>query len=155
LSEGPASPALVVDESQVSRGVDEWGASVRSLYRRMQRLDQWTLWALLLALVGCFLPWVRVRGEGLLAGIQDLAGLAGLAAAGLGLGALLLCTIRRRLTGMLLLFQLLMAATVAAAPLYRFLTAVEVQFSAGPFVTVAAGGVAVLLTLFRLTRPGL
>jgi hypothetical protein len=155
LAEEPdAAASLSAPESQVSRGLDQEMAAVRLLYLRMQRLDRWTLWVLLVALVGCFLPWMQVRGEGLLAGIQDLLGLGGLGLALLAVTCLLLRTARRRFTGVLLLAQLLVVAALAGTPVFRAITASEVQLSAGLFITAAAGGAGVLLTLLRMTRPG-
>jgi len=146
-----AGGPLAVEESNVSRGVDDVLSSARLLYARMHRLDRWTLWAALLALVASFLPWSTVLGEGLLAGIQEY----GAASAG---GAVLLLfllyrrTSRRRLAGTLLGLQVLVAAVPVAAPVYRFLTATDTQFTVGIFLTAAAGLATVVLTLARLTR---
>lgn len=143
-------------DSQVGRRVAQDLASLRLLYGRMQRLDRGTLWALLLAVLGCFLPWVQVRGEGLVAGIQDLTGVVSLSAALLAVAGLVVRTARRRLTGVLLIAQALLVAALAGVPVYRIIIGGgEQQLSVGPFITVAAAGAAVVITLLRLARPGL
>jgi hypothetical protein len=155
-SDGRSAPGsgkgnLAVEESGVSRGVDELFTSARLFYSRMHGIDRWTFMALALAFVGSFLPWSYVRGEGLQAGIQEYGVLSALAAL-----LSFLCvygrTARRRMTGLLLALQVLAAAALVGVPISRFLTASEVQFSYGLYFTAAGGVGVVLLTLARLVR---
>jgi hypothetical protein len=148
----PGKPGIGVEESRVTQGIDEVMASLSLLYARMHRIDRWTLVALAVAFVGAFLPWRNVRGEGLLAGIQDYGAIS------VGVSLLtFLCiyarTVRRRLAGLVIVLQLLIAAGLTAVPVLRFMLAGgESDLSVGLYIS-GAGGVAVeVLTLMRLAR---
>jgi hypothetical protein len=142
---------LAVEESGVSRGVDEIFSSARLFYARMHGIDRWTFMAIALAFVGSFLPWSYVRGEGLQAGIQEYGALSALAAL-LSFVCVYGRTVRRRMAGLLIALQVLTSAALVGVPVFRFMTAVEVQFSYGPYFTAAGGVGVVLLTLARLVR---
>jgi len=146
---GPAG--FAVEESVVSRGVDEVIAGGRIFYTRMHPLDRWTVVSLALAFIASFLPWTYVRGEGLIAGIQEYGAASAVAAV-----LVLLCvwgrTARRRLGGLLIVLQILAAAGLTAVPVFRFMTSGEIQLSYGLYLTALMGAGVVLLTLARLTR---
>jgi hypothetical protein len=131
--------------------IEELMAKLQRLYRRMHSLDRYSCWALCAALVAAFLPWRHVGGIGLVSGIEGY----GLLSAAAALSALTLLYLRLHARGfifILLLGQLLAAASIAAVPLYQVLLGVDGRVVWGVLVTAAASALAVLLTLARLTR---
>jgi hypothetical protein len=152
-SAGPDESFLAVEESLVSRGVDATLASVTHAYTRLHPTDRRTVWAALVGLLCSFLPWSYVRGEGLLAGVQEL-GLLTAVASGLVLVSVYARTVRRRLIRGLLALQLLLAAALVAVPVYRHVTAGEAELSYGVYLTALGGLTMVLFSLERLGRQG-
>lgn len=137
------------NQSETDQEIEDVLAAIRMFYARMHRIDRWALWVSLLALVASFLPWSYVRGEGLVAGIQEYGAASGAAAA-----MMLLCiymrTVRRRLSGMILSLQVLAAAGLTAVPIYRFVSSTGVEFRFGLYLTALAGTCAIMLTMARL-----
>jgi hypothetical protein len=155
-ADAPKRPAafrgIAVEESRVSRGLDEMGESVRVFFSRMHRMDRRTSWALAVAFLGAFLPWSHVRGEGTLAGIQEYGSLAAVAS-GLAFVCIYLRTARRRLTALVLGGQVLLAAALVAIPIFRILTEGDLaDLAYGVYITALGGAAVVLLTLARLAR---
>jgi hypothetical protein len=142
---------LELQESGVSRGIDESMKAIRLFYARLHRLDRWNVWVLLGAFLASFLPWSYVQGQGLVAGIQEY-GVASAAAALLTFLAIYLRTNRRRISGSLLMLQLVLASGLAAVPVYRLVISTNEQLSVGLYLTAATAAGVVLLSLARLAR---
>lgn len=149
---GKPGATIGVEESKVTQGIDEVMASIRLFYARMHRIDRWTFFAIVVAFVGAFLPWRVLRGEGLIAGIQEYgAGSAALSV--LAFLCIYARTMRRRLTGLLIAAQLLVAVGLVAVPTLRFLLAgAESELSLGVYLSAAGGVAVVVMTLMRLAR---
>jgi len=140
------------DEEQADGPIDEAFEAARKIYRRLHAIDRGALWVLLLALVGVFLPWTYVRGEGLVSGVEGV-GAAGVCAAVLGLACIYGRAVRRRWGGVLLFLQLICASAIVATPVYVWLVSVDVvKVAWGMGASALCGAIAVLLTLARLTR---
>ncbi len=150
-SRSRAQRNLELEESGVSRTIDELMAGARLFYARLHRFDRWTVWILAATFVASFLPWCRVLSYGLTAGIQDY----GLATAILSALAFLLVyfrTARRRLTLPLLLLQLLVISGAGALVVWRYLSAADTTFTYGIYLTFLGAGLAAVTTLLRTAR---
>ncbi len=143
--------ALELEESGVSRMVDELIANLRLFYARLHRFDRWSLWVLCGAFIASFLPWLRVLSYGLTAGIQDY-GLATAPLSALAIVLIYLRTARRRLTVPLILLQLLVVAGVGAVVVWRYISAVDIDFTYGIYITALFAALGVLTTMLRLAR---
>ncbi len=142
---------LELEESGVSRTIDDLLRSLKMFYARLHRFDRWTVWILAATFVASFLPWCRVLSYGLTAGIQDY----GLITAPLAAAAFSLVyfrTMRRRLTFPLLLLQLLVTAGMGAAVVWRYLSAANTTFTYGIYLTALCAALAVVATLLRTAR---
>ena len=144
--------ALELDESEVSRGMDEFAASMKLFYKRLHRFDRWTVWVLALGFIGAFLPWRYELGTGLIAGIQGLYGILCAVMSVVTLGVIYLRTARRRLAGVMLLVQVLTSTLLASIPLYRYFSSEVLTFKYGIGISAVASLLVVALTLARLTR---
>lgn len=143
--------ALSLDESGVSRGLDETLATLKLFYARLGAMDRAALWLLCAVFLASFLPWLRVPSYGLTAGIQDY-GLLTAPLAVLTVLCIYARTMRRRLTFVFLLLQLLGAAALVAVIVYRYISGVDLEFTYGIYLTVLLAALAVLATLARLAR---
>lgn len=151
LSAAQKNLALELDESGVSRTIDELISDLRLFYARLHRFDRWTVWILCAAFVASFLPWLSKLSYGLTAGIQDY-GLATAPLAGVSLVLMYLRTARRRLTLSLLLLQLMTVAGVGGVVVWRYISAVDIQFTFGIYLTALFAALGVLTTLLRIAR---
>lgn len=141
LQEDEAPPTLIEDMM----------TGLRHFYLRMHRLDRWTAWLLGLCFIGAFLPWRRVLGLGLVSGIEGYGGISAGASA-LAFTFLYLRTERRRLAGLMISLQLLAVIGIAGAPIFLVLGRTGQHFAFGFFMTGLGAGIALLLSLARLTR---
>jgi hypothetical protein len=141
---------LALEESAVSRDFDATLERVKLIYTKLDRVDRPLFYALSLMTVACFLPWIDVAGEGLLAGIQDLFGGIATAAAFLALGAFAVRAWRRLRGGWLVLLELAGSLGVAGASVYRVLTLQGRPL--GVLLSALAAAAAFVLGLVRLVR---
>ena len=141
---------LALEESAVSRDFDATLERIRLVYVKLDRIDRPIFFAQAAMVLACFLPWIDVNGEGLLAGIQDVFGGLATAAAVLGLGAFTVRAWRRLRGGPLVLLEIGGALGVAAASIYRALTLDDRPL--GLVLCVLAAAVAFVLGLVRLVR---
>jgi len=145
----PGRGQPVVEAESLSESIDQLGQSARMVYARMHRVDRIGLVFTFVSFVAAFLPWRHVLGEGLVSGIEGL----GAASAG---GALLIgvCiyirTAKRRLAGLVLLLQLILAAGVVAVPVYLFFYQPGLDFHVGLYAAALSGSVVILLTFARM-----
>ncbi|HEY3352493.1 MAG TPA: hypothetical protein VGQ83_04540 [Polyangia bacterium] len=141
---------LALEESNVSRDFDATLERIKLVYTKLDRIDRPLFYALATMTVACFLPWIDVNGEGMLAGIQDVFGAIATAAAFLGLGAFIVRAWRRLRGGPLVLLEIAGTLGVAAASVYRALTLNGRPL--GLVLGVLAAAVAFLLGLVRLVK---
>ena len=151
LSRAQKKRALELEESGVSRTIDDMLKDLRLFYARLHRFDRWSLWILCAAFVSSFLPWCRVLSYGLTAGIQDY-GLATAPLAGLSIVLIYLRTARRRLTLPLLLLQLLVVSGMGGVVVWRYISAVDIDFTYGIYLTALFAGLGALTSLLRIAR---
>ena len=144
--------AIDLDESDISRGMDEFLASMKLFYKRLHRFDRWAVWVLAMAFFGAFLPWQYEQGVGLLSGIQSIYGMASASAAFLTFLWIYLRTARRRLGPAMLLLQIVTGTSLVAIPLYQIFSTELLDFRFGIYFCTVASCVVVALTLARLTR---
>jgi len=136
-------------DAALDRSIEDLGDSIRLFYLRMHRIDRIAFWASVLTFVSAFLPWRNALGEGLLSGIEELGGISA------GCSALvILCiyarTARRRLAGLVLLCQLILASGAVAVPVYQFFYQAGLEFQIGLYATAVLGGAVIVLTFMRL-----
>ncbi len=137
------SPASLIEESLTS---------LRHFYMRMHRFDRWTCWLLLAAFVSAFMPWQRLRGVGLVSGLEGL-GWGSIVASLVAFGCLYWRMERRRLSGLLITLQMLFVAGVAGAPLLRLLYRTPgIGLVFGVYTTLGFAALALVFTFLRLTR---
>jgi len=145
-----AGRRAAADEAEsLGQGVDDLFDKLRLSYARMHRLDRITGWVALLALVSAFLPWRFDLVDGLLAGIQGLGAASAAAAAGV-LCCIFARTVRRRLTGLLLTLQIVVAGICTAVPIFVFLGQTGLSSKYGLYMTAVTGAAVTTLTLLRL-----
>jgi hypothetical protein len=157
-AEGEAAPEqpglptrFALEESAVSRDLDEVLERIKLLYVKLDRVDRWLFYTVSLTMVATLLPWVYVPGTGLLSGIQDPIGVVAAAAAALGLVAFCSRAWRQLRSGGLVLLELSAALGVAAASIYRALT-LDGSPSVGLYLSLAAGCGGFWLGIWRLIR---
>lgn len=139
------------DESEPVSPMDELMVRARHFYKRLHRLDRWTIWLLIIAAVAAFLPWVRVRGVGLVSGIEGLGGASGIAAL-LALVLVYQRAARRRLGALLLFIQLILVSCVGSVPVYMLMSTRDIQISYGMAAAFLTSVFAMLFTLARFVR---
>lgn len=144
--------ALDLDESDISRGMDEFNASMKLFYKRLHRFDRWAVWVLMLAFLGAFFPWSYELGIGLVSGVQGLFGMGTAALAMLTFLWIYLRTARRRLGPAMLMLQIVTATGLMGMPLYQLFSTELLDFRFGIYFCTTAAGAVVALTLARLTR---
>ena len=144
--------AMDLDESDISRGMDQVLASLKLFYKRLHRFDRWAVWVIILAFLGAFLPWQYQQGVGLVSGIQTLFGISSATTALLTFLWIYLRTARRRLATAMLLLQIVTGTALVAIPLYQLFSTELLDFRFGIYFCTAASSAVVALTLARLTR---
>ena len=130
---------------------DELALDFRNFWRRMHRYDRLATSAALVGLFAVFLPWHRIRGQGLVAGVEGFGAWAALAAVA-ALGSIYWRTARRRLAVILIFVQLAAAAGIGAVPAIVLLGTSAPAVPGGLHLTALCGGLVVALTLARSTR---
>ena len=146
------SGSMDLEESDISRGMDEVQASLKLFYKRLHRFDRWAVWVIALAFLGAFLPWQYEKGVGLVSGIQTLFGISSAVTAFFTFLWIYLRTARRRLATAMLLLQIVTGTALVAIPLYQLFSTELLDFRFGIYFCTAASGAVVALTLARLTR---
>lgn len=149
VASAPQDRGKKAQDAALDRSIEDLGDSIRLFYARMHRIDRITFWAAVLTFIAAFLPWRDALGEGLLSGIEELGGISA------GCSALvILCiygrTARRRLAGLVLLAQLIVASGAVAVPVYQFFYQPGLEFQIGLYATALLGGAVIVLTFMRL-----
>lgn len=144
--------AMDLDESDISRGMDDFLASMTLFYKRLHRFDRWAVWVIAMTFLGAFLPWQYEKGVGLISGIQGIFGMASASVAFLTFLWIYLRTARRRLGPAMLLLQIVTGTALVAIPLYKLFSTELLDFRFGIYFCTVASCVVVALTLARLTR---
>jgi hypothetical protein len=140
------------DDASPPSLIEQTLTSVRHFYLRMHRFDRWTCWLLIAAFLCALMPWQRLRGVGLVSGVEGL-GWGSIASAALAFGCLYWRTERRRLGGLLITLQMLFVAGTAGAPVFRVLYRTpDVALAFGVYATLGCAGLALVFTFLRLTR---
>ncbi|MCA9665636.1 MAG: hypothetical protein KC503_08605 [Myxococcales bacterium] len=142
--------AQAADAGPVSP-MDELGLRARHFYARLHRLDRWTTWVLIIGVISSFLPWMRMRGVGLVSGIEGIGAASG-GAALIALGLLYQRAARRRLAALLLFVQMVLAALVGMVPVYVLMSTRDVHISYGMAAAFISSVLAVTFTLARFVR---
>lgn len=139
------------DEEEVQPSLfEQLARESRHFYQRLHRLDRYALWTLLTTLVATFSPWFFQRGEGLSSGVEGVGFLSCVAAL-CAIGAIYMRTIRRRLSGMLIMAQFIAVVGIAAPPLFYLFVGTR-QLVLGAYAVLLGAAIAVFFTLARLTR---
>ncbi len=144
--------AMDLDESDISRGMDEVLSSLKLFYKRLHRFDRWAVWVIAMAFLGAFFPWQYEKGVGLISGVQTVFGICSASVAFLTFLWIYLRTARRRLATSMLLLQLITSTSLLALPLYQIFSTELLEFRFGIYFCTTASAVVVALTLARLTR---
>jgi hypothetical protein len=149
VAKKPAQQPGATSAASINKSIDEAGEGIRLFYARMHRVDRWAFWITMVSFVAAFLPWRYVLGEGLRSGIEGF-GVASAGAAAVVVLCIYARTARRRLTGLVLLLQLVAAAGMTAVPVYCFFSEPGLAFHAGLYLTAIGGAATIILTFTRM-----